>query len=103
MQAEETWRTGVKKFEDMNKALLAKLGWHMAAKSKLKWVEILSAKYCSREKFFEVKAKPHHSRCWQEICASRDFIKENSCFLIGNGENVNIFKDKWQLEGIKDS
>ena len=32
---------GFCKFEDMNSALIAKLGWHLAAKSNLDWVDIL--------------------------------------------------------------
>lgn len=79
---------GFRKFEDMNLALLSKLGWNMAARSPLRWVEVLHKKYCASGNFFDVNPNSYQSKGWNDIMATREIIIANSCFLVGSGKRV---------------
>ena len=48
---------GFRKFEDINTAMLCKLGWHMAAITRLLWVTILKDKYCGNKSFFQCELR----------------------------------------------
>lgn len=99
MQTKKEGGLGFLKFEDMNLALLAKLGWKLATKENLAWVDILLKKYRRGEKFLEAKVKNYHSRLWKDLCETRDLLRNNSCYLIGQGDEVDIFGDRWVYLG----
>ncbi len=46
---------GIRRFSDMNVALLAKLGWSVATKVDKAWVKYVSAKYLKGKSFWDVK------------------------------------------------
>ncbi|XP_030495226.2 uncharacterized protein LOC115711025 [Cannabis sativa] len=87
---------GFKKFEDLNFALVAKLGWNLAAESNTLWCQFFKDKYFRRSCSFWSAPK---SNLWsygaRSIMATRDFIRDESCFAIGNGELVDIWHTPW--------
>lgn len=42
---------GLQSMEDVNRALIAKLGWNMIADRNLLWVKVLEAKSCRSESY----------------------------------------------------
>lgn len=73
------------KFQDINKALLAKLGWLMASQDKRLWVKVLAKKYLIRQSFFNCVGKKRDSKVWKGILSSRELVRKGSCFRFGNG------------------
>uniref|UniRef100_A0A803NX31 Reverse transcriptase zinc-binding domain-containing protein n=1 Tax=Cannabis sativa TaxID=3483 RepID=A0A803NX31_CANSA len=87
---------GFKKFEDLNFALVAKLGWNLAAGSNAVWCQVFKDKYFRRSSSFWSTPK---SSSWsygaRSIVATREFIRDESCFMIGNGDLVDIWNSPW--------
>lgn len=44
---------GIKKTEDMNKALVAKMAWEIASNADKWWVKVFQKKYVKNIKFYE--------------------------------------------------
>ncbi|KAF4349050.1 hypothetical protein F8388_008797 [Cannabis sativa] len=87
---------GFKKFEDLNFALVAKLGWNLAVESNTLWCQFFKDKYFRRSCSFW---SAPNSNLWsygaRSIMATRDFIRDESCFAIGNGDLVDIWHSPW--------
>ncbi|KAF4361814.1 hypothetical protein F8388_016411 [Cannabis sativa] len=85
-----------KKFEDLNFALVAKLGWNLAAGSNAVWCQVFKDKYFRRSSSFWSASK---SSSWsygaRSIMATREFIQDESCFMIRNGDLVDIWHSPW--------
>lgn len=67
----------------------------MASNSNSLWAKILKKRYCEKDKFLDSEIQQHHSPGWKDIISTRDFIKQNSCYSIGDGKEVNLFTDSW--------
>lgn len=75
--------------------MLAKLGWKIATGEETHWAKILQAKYLKGKSFFDCKKVRRASHIWQSILSYRNFLFNGSCFKVGNGLNVNPWKDPW--------
>uniref|UniRef100_A0A2N9G6T6 CCHC-type domain-containing protein n=1 Tax=Fagus sylvatica TaxID=28930 RepID=A0A2N9G6T6_FAGSY len=81
---------GIRRFSDMNAALLAKLGWSVATKEDKAWVKYVSAKYLKGKSFWDVKKSSGSSWIWQSILNSRSALAKGFCWRISKaiGEGV---------------
>lgn len=86
---------GFRRMKDINRALIAKLGWQIAAGEDKLWVKILSKKYCSRYSFFNVRKNKSDSQVWKDIVDSREIIAKGACFKVGDGCSINIWTEPW--------
>lgn len=48
---------GIRRVEDLNAVMLAKLRWEVIIDPKNLWVKVVSAKYLSKENFLDAKKK----------------------------------------------
>lgn len=85
----------LKRFEAINEAFLAKLGWDLASGVDKLWTSIFRAKYLSNCSFFGCKAKCGDSSVWRSILSSKQCMFNGSCFKIGNGWSINPSHDPW--------
>ncbi|KAF4355533.1 hypothetical protein F8388_003114 [Cannabis sativa] len=77
MQAERIWGLGIKKFLDLNLALISKLCWTFAnGDGSVNLPDATSKVACG-------------------ILASRDFIRCKSCWLVANGRSKDIWHSPW--------
>uniref|UniRef100_A0A803NSP5 CCHC-type domain-containing protein n=1 Tax=Cannabis sativa TaxID=3483 RepID=A0A803NSP5_CANSA len=74
---------GIKKFHDMNLALVSKLGWALAKGDRTPWCRLFLAKYCRRDSNFWNASIPS-SASWgaKGIFATRDLIRRESCCAV---------------------
>lgn len=72
-------------FFDINRALLAKLGWLMANRDDRLWVTVWARKYLRGKSFFSCIGRVGDSRMWKGILSTKDLVQKGSCFRIGNG------------------
>ncbi|KAF4389627.1 hypothetical protein F8388_009760 [Cannabis sativa] len=86
-----------KKFEDMNLALVSKLGWKLAKGEESLWTRVFCAKYWENgtNLFWNPESPKSLSFGARSILASRDLIRKESCFLIANGRTTNMWHAPW--------
>ncbi|PON91101.1 hypothetical protein TorRG33x02_131320 [Trema orientale] len=82
---------------DFNRVLLAKLAWKLACNENRPWVKLLHYKYCNNLDFWEVQAKPSDSLVWKGILSVKDLVLRDSCFLVGDGTSIDVWKHPWIL------
>ena len=86
---------GFKKIKSLNSALLAKLAWMIASKRDSLCIRILRAKYKVKEDWLRTEAARHASPIWKAIEKAREVVRKGACFIIGDGESVDVWLDPW--------
>ena len=86
---------GFKKSKTMNSALLAKLAWMITAKRDSLCMRILKAKYRVKDEWLSLDAARHASPVWKAIEKAREVVRKGACFIIGDGESVDVWLDPW--------
>lgn len=61
---------------------------------------MLKGVYFKDKGFMEAKKGCHPSWCWSSILTGRDLLEENIAWKVGNGDDINLWHDKWVV-GIK--
>lgn len=89
---------GIQKASDMNKALIAKIGWRLLHKNESLWAKVVRSKY----KVGHIKdhnwmmVKNRWSATWRSVgIGLRDVICRGHSWVIGDGANVSFWLDKW--------
>uniref|UniRef100_A0A803Q0W1 Reverse transcriptase domain-containing protein n=1 Tax=Cannabis sativa TaxID=3483 RepID=A0A803Q0W1_CANSA len=88
---------GFRKIEDMNKALLAKLAWQLAANVYRPWVKCLAAKYCRTNSIWSAETKNNDSALWKGILSSRDILYKGGMSIARRGDLIDIWRQPWIL------
>ena len=86
---------GFKKAKNINSALLAKLAQMIASKRDSLCMRILRAKYKVKEDWLRADASKYASPTRKAIEKTRSVVKKGACFLIRDGESVNMWLDPW--------
>ena len=84
---------GIKKTEDMNRALVAKLTWEVASNAKKLQVKMFQKKYVRGKNFMKMPMPKSISWSSQSIFDCRDMVKKGLCHKIGSGLNIWILND----------
>ena len=80
-----------------NLALLAKQGWRIQQNPQSLVYRVIKAKYFAGCSFGEAQMGKSPSYAWKSIMAAKEVVVKGSKWIIGNGESVNIWKDRWIL------
>ena len=86
---------GFKKAKNINYALLAKLAWMIASKRNSLCMRILKAKYKVKDDWLRAEASKYASPTWKAIEKAREVVRRGACFLIGDGESIDVWLDPW--------
>ena len=91
------WAGGIdiRKTEDLNKALVAKLSWEVASNSEKKWVQIFRKKYVQHRNFMKMQFPKFASWAAISIFKCRDVLRNGLCHKIGNEWGTCIWEDPW--------
>lgn len=81
--------------EDINRALVAKLGWNLARGKDCLWVLALQAKYCRGARFLNVTATQGASWIWRSIMQTRDLVIAGFSWGGRDGRRINLWCDPW--------
>ena len=86
---------GFKDLEKFNLALLAKQGWRLQTNSSSLFYRVYKAKYFPGCDFIDAKMGKQASYGWRSIMATQNLIKKGVRWQVGDGEKINIWRDKW--------
>ncbi|XP_058776647.1 uncharacterized protein LOC131650967 [Vicia villosa] len=90
---------GIRSLVSLNNAANLKQCWDLF-NSKEQWAILLRARVLRDGR----KISYHiFSSLWSSFKASLEEVKENSCWLIGNGEKINFWSDNWNGSVVLDS
>ncbi|KAF4358064.1 hypothetical protein G4B88_021813 [Cannabis sativa] len=86
---------GFRRARDINFSLISKLGWLLISDGNSLWTTVVNAKYCQVEGFFSTPRPSKASLVVRGIWATRDFIRQNSIWIIGQDSKVNVWDYHW--------
>ncbi|XP_060968612.1 uncharacterized protein LOC115704452 [Cannabis sativa] len=84
----------LRRFSEINIALLAKLGWMVLTGVNKPWVRLLESKYCQGLDVWQVDKRSGDSRAWRGILEARHVCIEGAGVLIGDGETA-LWERPW--------
>ena len=82
-------------FNEINTALLAKLGWKLATGERSLWADQFRGKYLRSESFFNYSPGKNISMVWRGILSAKKALLKGACFKIGNGLAINPWTEPW--------
>lgn len=92
---------GIRSATEMNKALLAKLGWRLLQDHESLWARVFRNKYRVKE-LHDVSwlvKKSHWSSTWRNMAMElREVVVSGAGWVVGDGKSTRFWSDKW-LEG----
>lgn len=82
---------GLRKLEDVNKALVLKTLWKMAQGSDAQWIKAMEAKYFPRGALWSTKRASSCSKLWKQLMTLRPLLAIHVVWKIGSGANIPIY------------
>ncbi|OMP12130.1 reverse transcriptase [Corchorus capsularis] len=82
----------------INIACLGKLVWRFVNNQDALWARILKGIYFPNSTIWDARKGARASWAWTSILEGRNFVKDNSQWLIRGGSDVHIWTDKWVLK-----
>lgn len=86
---------GFREIQHFNDALLAKVAWRLVKDPSSLLSRTLLNKYCKRSDFLHCEAPSSMSHGWRGILAGREVLQLGLGWIVGNGNNINIWTDNW--------
>jgi len=78
-----------------NLAMLGKQGWKLQTEPDTIVTRIYKAKYFPRTDFLGARLGHNPSYIWRSIFASQVLVRGGQRWRVGNGRNINVWKDPW--------
>lgn len=89
---------GLRSLKSMNKAALLKLAWEVLS-SDQDWATLLRSRFLRQSLPIGHYVK---SSIWSGIRHTLDYVRNECCWLIGNGEKVHFWNDVWLDQSLSD-
>ncbi|XP_024196455.1 uncharacterized protein LOC112199713 [Rosa chinensis] len=89
---------GFRSLATFNSTMLAKQAWRVVSNPASLVARIYKAKYYPEGSFWSAPVHASPSYSWRSIVSTRETLKANSYWQIGDGSNVSIFSDCWVLD-----
>ncbi|XP_026452273.1 uncharacterized protein LOC113352696 [Papaver somniferum] len=86
---------GIRDLKFHNFAFLAKTAWRIANFPNSVVSLLLKAKYFRRVSFWDTTSPSRASWSWRSILKGKNIIKDGLRWAIGNGEQVDVWRDVW--------
>ncbi|MCI21998.1 ribonuclease H protein, partial [Trifolium medium] len=86
---------GFRDLRAFNEALLAKQGWRIITEPNSLMANTLKAKYFPHNNFLQSKQGSRPSYYWQSIQKASWILKKGCFWLVGNGQTIKIWEDRW--------
>jgi hypothetical protein len=86
---------GFRKTKDFNTTLVAQFSWMIASKKESLCTKVLRNKYKVSDHWLRQQQTKGASPVWKAIAKARDLINQGVCYLVGDGNSINVWKDLW--------
>ncbi|PNX71389.1 ribonuclease H, partial [Trifolium pratense] len=86
---------GFRDLTTFNEALLSKQGWRILTEPNSLVATVMKAKYFPHTQFLQAKKSHRASYTWQSIQKASWVLKKGCYWLVGNGDQINIWEDRW--------
>lgn len=78
-----------------NLAMLGKQGWRLIERPDSLCAKVLKGRYYHDAEFMSASRKKHASSTWRAVLARREALQQGLIKRIVNGENTDIWRDRW--------
>jgi len=86
---------GFKHVKEANESLFLKIDWRIINNRIALWVQLVKAKYLTRESFTNSTSKPQCSALWREVQSVNNILLNNTIWSVVDGKSIRIFEDRW--------
>lgn len=89
---------GIRVSRDMNKALIAKVGWRLLHDTESLWASVLRSKYSvgSIHDLSWMRARKNGSSTWRSVALGlREVVYPGHSWVIRNGREIKFWTDRW--------
>jgi len=86
---------GFREMEAFNDAMLAKQVWRLLHQETSLVYKILKARYFPHGQMMSAELGTQPSYTWRSLWGAREVIQRGSRWLIGNGDKVRVWRDRW--------
>lgn len=86
---------GFRNLRSFNKALLVKQVWRIIKNPDSLVARVLKARYFKYHDIMESPLGSNPSFIWRSLLWSRSLLAKGLSWWVGNGEQIDIFKDQW--------
>ena len=89
---------GIRKSRDMNKALIAKVGWRLLYDTESLWARVLRSKYkvSNIHDLSWTGVRSNGSSTWRSLALGiREVVAKGHSWVIGNGREIKFWTDRW--------
>lgn len=93
---------GLRRMYDLNRAMVAKLGWQVIKEPECLWVQAVKAKYLGNSSFLEYQDKPDVSWIWKGVERARELVIHNLHWKVKSGRQTLIWNHLW-VPSVEDS
>ena len=91
---------GFKDLGSFNLAMLAKQWWRLIQNDSSLNHKVLKVRYFSRLNPKKVSKGPNASYLWRSLLEGRKVIEEGSIWRVGDGKQIDVWKDKWLKKSL---
>jgi hypothetical protein len=91
---------GFRDIKLFNLVMLGKQGWRLMTSLDTLCSRVLKGKYFSNGDFLSARNKQNSSHTWRAILAGRKALQCGLIRRIGDGEDTNVWQDRWILGAI---
>ena len=88
-------RMGFRNLQAFNLAMLAKQGWWLLMNPNSLVARVYKAKYFPHGDVLNASLGSKPSYAWRSILQGLEVVKRGSCWRVGNGKLIHIWKDRW--------
>jgi hypothetical protein len=86
---------GFRDLHIFNMAMLAKQSWRLLHNPDSLCYTVLKAMYFPDTSILQAQAKRGMSYTWQSILRGLELLKEGIIWRVGDGKNIDVFRDPW--------
>ena len=90
---------GIRKIEDMNKALMTSHIWRLVNNRESLWVKWVHSYKLKGRSFWEVPMQSSMSWGWRKLLQLRPIVRQFVWTKIGDGRSTSLWFDKWNSAG----
>ncbi|KAL5561645.1 hypothetical protein UlMin_031392 [Ulmus minor] len=92
---------GFRKMDEFNRAILARWGWNIFTNANSLCLSVLRPRYIQYDRFLDILKKVGDLLFWKDILDIRNLLVDGACYVMGNGDSIDPYKDPWVPNVVK--